>query len=337
MAADSAVVASTVVGEADANGPRIQSRTKGISMLRSVAKIMAQETKRLAAVTALAVIAIAVVCLPASGQQASATPTYAPTEQPKGKAFSKPANAAAALYAAAKRNDDAELVVILGPDCKEIIHWSDDAAERQERRAEFAQKYEQMHRLVREPDNTIALYVGAENWPLPVPLVEYHGAWYFDVELGKQEIRYRRIGRNEMAAIEVGRNLVDAEKEYRASTHQYTAKFVSSAGSRDGLYWKSAGNSAKSPIGPYLAQAGVTGSGMASAKPFHGYYYRVVLQGSDDLAVVAFPAQYRESGVMTFVVNRDGTAYEKDLGEQTAAQASQISSSRPDSSWKQVE
>jgi hypothetical protein len=297
---------------------------------------MTQEIVRAAGFLSAAVIAIALACLPARAQQPTSA-TYSPTEQPKGKAFSKPEDAAATLYAAAKRNDEAELLVILGPDAKEMVQWSDDPAERQERRAEFAQKYEQMHRLVKEPDDTVALYVGAENWPLPIPLVEYHGAWYFDAELGRQEIRYRRIGRNEMEALEVCRTLLDAEKEYRATAHQYTAKFISSDDSHDGLYWKSANDATKSPIGPYLAHAGVSGPETAHSQPFHGYYYRILLEGSDTFAIIAFPAEYRSSGVMTFLVDQNGTAYEKDVGEQTASLANQVSSSHPDSSWKQVE
>lgn len=306
-------------------------------MKRSATKIIAHASNRAIAFSLLAVIAAGFACLPAAAQPPASTATYTPAEQPKGKAFRKPEAAAAALYAAAKRNDEAELLVILGPDGKEIVQWSDDPAERQEHRAMFVQKYEQMHRLIKEPDNTIALYVGAENWPLPIPLVEYHAAWYFDAELGRQEIRYRRIGNNEMEALEVCRTLVDAEKEYQAVAHQYTAKFVSSEGSHDGLYWKTAADAARSPIGPYLAHAGVNGPEATNSHPFHGYYYRILLQETDDLAIVAFPAEYRSSGVMTFVVNRDGTAYEKDLGEQTSTSANQISSSRVDSSWKQVE
>jgi len=305
-------------------------------MSHSSTRNMTQEIIRTAGL-AIAVIAIVLVCLPAWAQQPASAATYSPTEQPKGKAFSKPEDAAATLYAAAKRNDEAELLVILGPDAKEIVQWSDDPAERQEHRAVFAQKYEQMHRLVKEPDNTVALYVGAENWPLPIPLVEYHGAWYFDAALGRQEIRYRRIGNNEMEALEVCRTLVDAEKEYRATAHQYTAKFVSSNDSHDGLYWKSADDTTRSPIGPYLARAGVTGRDTTHSQPFHGYYYRVLLQGSDAFAILAFPAEYRSSGVMTFLVNQNGPAYEKDLGEQTSTFSNQVSSSHVDKSWKQVE
>lgn len=304
---------------------------------RNATQIIAQEFKWAVVLSAIFVIASALASLPATAQQAESTATYTPTEQPKGKAFSKPGDAAAAFYAAAKRNDEAELLVILGPDAKEIVHWIDDPAERQQHRAEFAQRYEQMHRLVKEPDNTVALYVGAENWPLPIPLVEYHGAWYFDAELGRQEIRYRRIGRNEMEALEVCRTLVDAEKEYQATAHQYTAKFISRDGSHDGLYWKSADDANRSPIGPYLAHAGVSGPDTNNSQPFHGYYYRILLQGSDAFAILAFPAEYRSSGVMTFLVSQDGTAHEKDLGEQTATLANQVSSSSADNSWKRVE
>jgi Protein of unknown function (DUF2950) len=304
---------------------------------RNAIQIVAWEIKQSASLSVIVLIAFALACLSLAAQQAPSTPAYVPTEKPEGKAFAKPEAAAAALYAAAKRNDEAYLLTILGPDAKETIHWSDDPAERQEHRAQFANKYEQMHRLVKEPDNTVALYVGAENWPLPIPLVEYKGAWYFDAELGRQEIRYRRIGRNEMESLEVCRTLVDAEKEYRAIAHQFTAKFTSNDASHDGLYWKSADDAAKSPIGPYLAHAGVSGSNTTGSQPFHGYYYRILLQGPDNLAIIAFPADYRSSGVMTFLVGQDGKAYEKDLGDQTAALSNQISSSHVDSSWKQVE
>jgi hypothetical protein len=283
-----------------------------------------------------AVIAMALTCLPAKAQQATTAGNTVPAEQPKGKAFKKPEDAAAALYAAARRDDEENLLAILGPDAKEIVKWSEDANQRREQREQFAEKYERMHRLTREPDNTVALYVGAENWPLPIPIVEYKGAWYFDAELGMQEIRYRRIGRNEMEALEVCHALADAEREYYANAHAYTAKFISTSAAHDGLYWKSTNDGSRSPIGPYLAHAGVEADG-GNAEPFHGYYYRILIQSSDGFAVVAYPAMYRSSGVMTFLMNSDGTAYEKDLGEQTATAAKQINSAHPDNSWKKVE
>jgi hypothetical protein len=283
-----------------------------------------------------AAIAMALACLPVKAQKATTESNASPAERPKGKSFAKPDDAAAAIYAAARRNDEAEMVAILGPDAKDIVEWNEDTNERQEQRVQFAQKYEQMHRLMREPDNTVALYVGAENWPFPIPIVEYKGAWYFDADLGRQEIRYRRIGRNEMEVLEVCQALVDAEKEYYANAHAYTVKFISTGDTHDGLYWKSTNDGGKSPIGPYLAHAGVESDG-GSAEPFHGYYYRILLQGSDGFAIVAYPAMYRSSGVMTFIMNSDRTAYEKDLGEQTATAAKQISSALSNDSWKKVE
>jgi len=299
-------------------------------------------------VVGIPVVLTVAMALRSDAQAAPPQPASPVTEQPKGKSFSAPDQAADALYAAAYRNDESELLVILGPGGKELIEWSADPNERQEQREQFAHKYEQMHRLMHEPDGTVALYVGSENWPLPVPLVEYNGAWYFDVELGKQEIRYRRIGRNEMEALEVCHALVDAEKEYYAEAHHYAAKFVSTGQSHDGLYWKTAGSAKKSPIGPYLAHAGVEG---ASREPYHGYYYRILLtEGSPSSAgadaghakagsfvVLAFPAEYRSSGVMTFVMDEDGNAREKDLGQKTATAAAQVSSYNPDDSWKTVE
>jgi len=297
---------------------------------------------------AFAVIAMTLASLPAGAQQAATKQASTQTSEPlQARSFASPEDAVAALCAAARRNDENELLAILGPGAKEVIHWNDDPAARQARREEFVRKYDQMHRLVKEPDGTVALYVGAENWPAPIPLVEDKGAWYFDAELGKQEIMYRRIGGNEIAALEVCDVLVDAEKEYFASAHQYTAKFFSASGTHDGLYWK---GTAKSPIGPYLAHAGVGDSDGETHEPFHGYYYRIlVLPGpaapgaaehgkmTGGFSVLAFPAEYRVSGVMTFLMDQNGAAYEKDLGSTTDRLARQISAFNPDSSWKKVE
>lgn len=287
----------------------------------------------------VSIIAVIPAALSGQAQQSASGQAAAQTsEMPKGKSFSSPEDAAAALFAAALRNDEAGLLLILGPGGKEIIEWSDDPNQRQAQRQQFAQKYEQMHRLAKEPDNTVALYVGAENWPLPIPLIEYNGAWYFDAELGKQEIRYRRIGRNEVEALQVCHALADAEKEYHADAHHYTDKFVSSANSHDGLYWSSSDPKQNSPIGPYLAHAGVGPSESAGRVPYHGYYYRILLQANaGEFAIVAFPAEYRSSGVMTFLMNANGDAYEKDLGPATAASSKQITSFNPDNTWKKVE
>lgn len=294
--------------------------------------------------------------VPAHGQS-SLTPSQAfspAQEKRKAKSFASPEDAAGALCAAARKNDDAELLVILGPDGKDLVTWSTDAKERERERAQFAQKYDQMHRLVKEPDNTVTLYVGAENWPLPIPIVEYNGEWYFDAALGKQEILYRRIGRNEVEALEVCHALIDAEKEYFASAHAYTAKFVSTDDSHDGLYWKSTNAAQSSPIGPYLAYAGVSGPSAENRQPYHGYYYRILLpgtvapdgdakksaedtKGNSGFVIVAFPAEYRSCGVMTFLMDENGNAYEKDLGPTTSTLVRQITSFQPDNTWQKVE
>jgi hypothetical protein len=288
-------------------------------------------------------LAILLACLPVVAQQAStAKNSSSLAEPPKGKAFRSPADAAATLYAAARRNDEAELMVIFGPGCKDIVRWGNDPKLREERRTEFADKYDQMHRLVKEPDDTVALYVGAENWPLPVPIVEYNGKWYFDTQAGRQELLYRRIGRNEMESLQVSNALVDAEKEYYSGAHNYTTLFVSSGDSHNALYWPTSGSEQKSPIGPYLAHAGLNGSSTDGLEPYHGYYYRILLTrntagNGSAFAVLAFPAEYRSSGVMTFFVDENGNAYEKDLGPNTAEAAKQISSAATDSTWHKVE
>ena len=180
--------------------------------------------------------------------------------QPNQKTFASPAcTAASALYSAARGNDENALLVILGPSAREIVVWTDNAEDRKAEADQFAKKYDQMHRLVKEPDGETTLYVGAENWPLPVPLIEFRGAWYFDAALGRQEILYRRIGENEVETIDALQAIVDAEKEYYAQDpprdggHQYAAHFDSAQGSRNGLYWSSTNND--SPLGPYMARA----------------------------------------------------------------------------------
>lgn len=285
----------------------------------------------------------ALVCRPVVAQQADSRPGATQgAESPKARTYSSPEEAAAALYGAACRNDEAELLLIFGPGGKELIHWSTDPKERLERRERFVQKYDQMLRLVKEEDGTVALYVGAENWPFPIPLVEHNGVWHFDAELGLQEVLYRRIGRNEWEALEVCRALADAEKEYYAVARQYTAKFISTRGTHDGLYWNSAENAGKSPIGRFLANAGIEPTNPGEREPYHGYYYRVLKLAASDgpqggFAILAFPSEYRSSGVTSFLMDQNGVAYEKDLGPATASLATASVPFPPDSTWKKVE
>ncbi len=241
------------------------------------------------------------------------------------KTFSSAQEASQALATAAQNNDEKAMLAILGPSGKEIVS-SGDEAEDADSRANFAKRYQEMHRLVQEPDGTTILYIGAHNWPSPIPLMHKGNTWYFDTEAGKKEILYRRIGRNEVSAIRICQELVAAQKEY-ADQHSgaYAQKIFSDEGQHNGLYWKAADGEPQSPIGPLVADAVATGyakSQNGEATPYRGYYFHV-LTGEDKsgFAFVAYPAEYRSSGVMTFIVNQDGVVYEKDLGRKTEAAA----------------
>ena len=278
-------------------------------------------------------------------------------QQPGQKTFSSPEDASNALVTAAQSNDEKAMLDILGPDGKQIVS-SGDEAEDAENRANFVQRYQEMHRLVKEPDGTTVLYIGAHNWPTPIPLVNKGASWYFDTEAGKKEILYRRIGRNEMSTIRVCQELVAAEKEYYSAQHrEYAPKIFSDEGQHNGLYWKAADGEPPSPIGPLVAaavaQSDVKGQG-GPPTPYRGYYFRVLTrQGkdapggpksyinngkmTDGFAFVAYPAEYKSSGVMTFIVNEDGVVYQKDLGKKTDVAAKAMKEYNPDSSWQKSE
>ena len=281
------------------------------------------------------------------------------TAQQQGqKTFSSADEACHALVGALKSGDDKALLQILGPDGKEIIS-SGDPAEDAANRANFISKFQQMHRMVVEPNGTTTMYIGAENWPTPIPLVNKNGAWYFDTPAGKQEILYRRVGQNEMSAIRVCEELVAAQKEYFAKENgEYAQRFVSNEGKHDGLYWLGTNNEFESPIGPLVANAGSPGDIAKNLQtgpvPFRGYYFRIVTRqgkhatgGASDyviggkmtggFAFVAYPAEYRNSGVMTFIVAQDGVVYEKDLGAHTESAAKAMKAYDPDNSWKKAQ
>jgi hypothetical protein len=274
------------------------------------------------------------------------------------KTFASPGDAVLALYNAAKADDSHAADTIFGSSASDILHTGDKVAD-ENMRTEFVKRYDQMHRVVLEPDGSVTLYVGADNWPFPVSIAKNgSGSWYFDTESGKQEILYRRVGRNENDAIEILHSLVDAQRDYMAESHDgdktrhYAAKFISSDGKQDGLYWKTTDNDPPSPIGPLLVSAASEGYNMQQGKasPYHGYYYRILTKqgaaakgGARDymvngqltkgFAFLAYPAEYRNSGVVTFIVNQDGVVYEKDLGADTAKIASSMTEYNPDSSW----
>jgi len=278
--------------------------------------------------------------------------------QPKGqKMFSSPEEASKAFVAAVQSNDETAIREILGPDSRQIVS-SGDPTEDAESHANFARKYHEMHRFVKEPDGSVTLYIGAENWPTPIPLAIKGNFWFFDTEAGKKEILFRRIGRNELSAIRVCQELVAAQKEYYAMEHnEYANQIFSDAGAHNGLYWKVSDGEAESPIGPLVASAVVEGYGKGNAglqTPYHGYFFRVLTrQGkhardgakgyivngkmTEGFAFAAYPAEYRSSGVMTFVVDQDGIVYQKDLGNKTEAQGKSMQEYNPDSSWRNAE
>jgi len=172
----------------------------------------------------------------------------------RSKTFSSAEEASQALAAAAQNNDEKAMMEILGPAGKQLVSSGDDAEDAQNR-ANFAQRYQEMHRLLKEPDGTTTLYIGAENWPTPIPLVNSGKAWYFDTEAGKKEILFRRIGRNELSAISVCEQLAAAEKEYHSTQHDEYAQRIFSKQGHDGLYWKTSEGEPPSPIGPLVASA----------------------------------------------------------------------------------
>ena len=277
-------------------------------------------------------------------------------QQPGQKTFSSAEDASTALVTAAQNSDEKAILDILGPDGKQIVSSGDDA-EDAESRANFVRRYQEMHRLVTEPNGTTTLYIGAENWPTPIPLVNKGKTWYFDTDAGKKEILYRRIGQNETSAISVCQELVAAQKEYRAThDNEYAQKFFSDEGQHNGLYWKAADGESQSPIGPLVAAAVADGSKSqeGAPTPFRGYYFHILTrQGKNGpsgaksyvvngkmtggVAFVAYPAEYRSSGVMTFIVNEDGVVYEKDLGKKTNVVATSMKEYKPNFSWREAE
>lgn len=284
-------------------------------------------------------------------------PALSRAQQPGQKTFSSPQEACKALMAAAQNNNEKELLEILGPAGKRIVS-SGDANDDAQNRAEFVQRYQEMHRLVKEPDGTTTLYVGGENWPMPIPVVNKGKVWYFDTAAGEREVLYRRVGRNEISTIRVCQELVAAEKEYYSTHHnEYARKIYSDDGQKDGLYWKAAKGQPESPIGPLVAAAVVEGSPTHDSMPttpYRGYYYHMLAQQGSSapggaksyvangkmtggFAFVAYPAEYRSSGVMTFIVGPDGMIYRKDLGKTTEVAAKAMKEYNPDSTWSKDE
>jgi hypothetical protein len=283
-------------------------------------------------------------------------------DKPSISVFASPDDAGNALVAAAKSDDQNALLAIFGPDSKELI-YSGDAVQDKNTADMFVAGYGVMHRWRKMPDGGQILLVGADNFPFPIPLRKNDGGqWFFDTAAGKDEVLNRRIGRNELAIIAVCDALADAQDEYFSQAHdgqttrQFAAKFISDDGKQNGLYWKSPDGQPQSPLGPLAAFATTEGY---TVKPdahaaFHGYYFHMLKGqtanapgGAKDYAVngkmtggfafVAYPAEYGNSGVMTFIMNQDGVLLQKDLGKTTTETATAMSVFDPDASWTVVE
>ena len=281
----------------------------------------------------------------------------------KQKSFKSPDEAVKALAGAVKGDDVKELMAIFGPSGKELVFSGDEVADKTGR-GRFVRAYEEMNKLVSEDDKKVILHVGNEDFPFPIPIVRKGENWFFDTKAGKEEILNRRIGRNELNAIQVCLAYVDAQREYVLKDRdgdkllEYAQRFISTKGEKDGLYWEAKEGEEQSPLGPLVAKAANEGyAGKKSGDrrtPYHGYYYRILkAQGKNapggeydyvvkgkmigGFALLAYPAEYGNSGVMTFIVNQDGVVYEKDLGKDTQKIAVVIKKFDPDSTWKKVQ
>jgi hypothetical protein len=278
---------------------------------------------------------------------------------PDGKGFPSADAAAQALVNAAKSDDVAGLIAILGPSAKAIVSTGDPVEDRTVRRT-FAARAAQKMRLAPNHGSATAktLLAGKDEWPLPIPIVERNGQWYFDTAQGKEEILTRRIGSNELDAIEVCRGFVEAENEYAANNRTaanipvYAQKVISTPGQKDGLYWEGQSEDEESPIGEIVAKALAEGY-TNKHEPYHGYYFRVLKgQGANaaggemsyldngamtkGFAIIAWPANYGSTGIMTFVVDKSGIVYQKDLGKKTGELAAAYTAYNPDKTWAPV-
>jgi hypothetical protein len=302
-------------------------------------------------------VIIAAVIMLAGFQQSAFTAHANP------KSFKSPEEAVKALAEAVKGNDTKELFAIFGPSGKELISSGDEVADKTGR-DRFVKAYEEMNRLVNESDKKVILHVGNGDWPFPIPVVKKGGYWLFDTKAGKEEILNRRIGRNELNAIQVCLAYVDAQREYVLKDRdgdkllEYAQRFISRKGEKNGLYWEAKEGEPQSPLGPLMAKAteeGYTGKKSGEKRsPYHGYYYRILkAQGKNapggeydyvvkgkmigGFALVAYPGEYGNSGIMTFIVNQDGVVYQKNLGKDTEKIGRNMKKFDPDKTWEKVE
>src|ERR1022692_4453 len=278
-----------------------------------------------------------------------------------GKTFSTPEEAVAALSAAANASESNALLDLFGPAVTDIRN--PDRVQATNELQSFAASLNETNRLVHESDSRCMLEVGEHSWPFPIPIVKQDGKWFFDTEAGKEEILNRRIGRNELETLQTVRAYVAAQHEYASRDRlgnevlQYAQKFDSSPGKKDGLYWPTNPDAEISPLGPLIARAQAAGYEMigqssdGGPEPFHGYYFKIltrqgkrapggkydyVINGNmiGGFALAAWPAEYGNTGIMTFIVNQQGRVYQKDLGSKTGKLAPAMKQYDPDSTWE---
>jgi len=303
-----------------------------------------------------AALLIAMPCLVAAQDTAKPKVAHSATAQ---RTFATPQEAAEALVKAARDQNVQELLSVVGPSSRAWLLSGDEVADANDW-ARFVAAYSEANKLEMNGEARAVLDVGKDDWPFPAPIVKHGERWAFDAAAGREEILNRRVGRNELDVIQTLLAIVDAEREYAASDPDgnglpdYAKRINSTHGRKDGLYWPTKENEPESPLGPLVAAASREGygkEGVPKPAPYHGYYYRLLTsQGKDaqggaydyivdgnllgGFGVVAWPATYGVSGVMTFIVNHDGVVYQKDLGTATAATASRMTRFDPDATWK---
>ena len=293
----------------------------------------------------------------ATGAEPAAQPAKPANTATAQRSFASADAAATALFDAVKSGDSASMLDVLGPDAKPIVESGDAVADR-EMMERFVAGYEAAHSLKATNARRFDLVVGKDAWPFPIPIVKESAGWRFDTAAGQEEILDRRVGRNERSTIQTCLAVVDAQREYYARNpnrdplHHYARRFNSTEGKRDGLFFPTTADEEQSPLGSLVAQARDEGY-TNEPVPYHGYYYRILesqgpnaRDGAYDylakgemiggFAVVAYPASYDNSGVMTFIVNHDGIVHQKDLGPETAKLARAIQRFDPDKSWERV-
>jgi Protein of unknown function (DUF2950) len=277
------------------------------------------------------------------------------------KTFKSPEEAVKSLMVAVRASDTKEVLAIFGPTWNEIISKVDKVQDKAAR-DRFMKAYDEMNKLEKETDSKVTLVVGKEEWPFPIPIVKKGESWLFDTKAGKEELLNRRIGRNELNTIQTCLAYVDAQREYAmkdwggGGLRAYAQKFMSTPGKKDGLFWKAKEGEEQSPMGAFAAQAVREGYTKTSDKPvpYHGYFYRILkAQGKNapggaydyvvkgkmigGFALVAYPAEYGSSGIMTFIVNHDGVVYQCNLGSETAKIAGAMKAYDPDDTWEKAE